>query len=763
MRETLPPEERKKGSSAYLINGKPRGQGYNSQKSKRAVDRKPFIAFDGEGRNICKKCNSPVPRKEGKWICPTCGPIPDDRIKHIYVLLKSSDGREIYNPDGLSTAQCLGYLLRTQSQKAIRVWYSFGYDVQQMCRDLPDETLVRLMHGQMVRYGPFRLSYMPGKLFIVNNIKFYDVFNFWQKSFVKAVSDTLGADAIPGELVSGKNARGDFAEWDISQIRSYTAIELRLLVSLCSHLREILMRADIHLGSAFYGPGAIANYWFKRYHISPPPITDPRLIDIMERAYYGGRFETFKLGRVEPIWEADINSAYPAILAGLHYIDDWKPCRATEFSKSPSNPYYVWHVEWHIRGNLGPFPSRDKHGLISYPANGIGWYWQPEVEAAIEVYGRENIKIISGYRADSVEEQPFKWVEEIYEQRLRLKSENDPAERGLKIGLNSLYGKTAQRVGKAPYFSLAWAGYITSATRAKLLRAAKTVGTNNVVAFATDAIYSTVEPRQLSTGKKLGQFSLEKWERGWFLQSGVYRLERLPTERDSGKPLAEGYIRKDAYRGYHVDKGIQDVFDQIKAKPHLPPVIYTTKFIGHLEAIKCPKALGPHRLSFVLIAKKIKPYETTKRKVLESKIWSQVLEDASWIRPGLALQSDPKNEIDQVPSLAALRDCTRASIDGDIYWNNYSLLLTTTIENSILNTHNDHSDFFSDAGKSEGIEESYPFTRITKREDDLALQSTDEISAERLGGASGIIPSRFATRLPIVNEEDIEKELTSGN
>jgi hypothetical protein len=60
------------------------------------------------------------------------------------------------------------------------------------------------------------------------------------------------------------------------------------------------------------------------------------------------------------------------------------------------------------------------------------------------------------------------------------------------------------------------------------------------------------------------------------------------------------------------------------------------------------------------------------------------------------------------------------------------------------------------------LEESYPFTRITKREDDLALSSTDDIAVERIGGALGMIPSRFRNSLPVVNEEDIAKELESA-
>jgi hypothetical protein len=214
-------------------------------------------------------------------------------------------------------------------------------------------------------------------------------------------------------------------------------------------------------------------------------------------------------------------------------------------------------------------------------------------------------------------------------------------------------------------------------------------------------------------------------------------------------------FRKDAYRGYHVEKGIQDIFDQIEAHPYSPPFIYTTKFIGHLEAIKCPVALGPFRLCFILIKKKIQPFKTTKRKVVDPKVW-HVLEDGDWIEPGYIGTGE---RVDR-NIRAAIREYPRTD-GGQLVYNEYSLLLDRPILSTILQNHNDHSNFISQSDTGT-LEESYPFARISKREDDLALSSNDDIAVERLGGASGIIPSRFRNNLPVVDEDDIAKELTNG-
>lgn len=513
-------------------------------------DEVPFLAFDGEGITV-----------EGK---------------HSYILLASSDGESVYRPNGISTKDALDFLLRSRSLRRIRIFYSFGYDVQQILKDVPDRDIIRLMRGAVIRYDKYRLSYLPGKIFAVNNVRFYDVFNYWQTSFIKAVTQSLGENAVSKDLITGKESRSDFADWKVDDILRYTNEELDLLVRLATHLREIFLRADIHLGSAFYGPGSIANYWFKKHQISPPKITDPTLVDVMERAYYGGRFETFTLGKIENVYECDINSAYPAIIANLPYLDQWEWYPPHNYDVSD---YSVWKVEWHLPSNtrIGPFPSRDKHGLISYPANGIGWYWKPEIDAARLLYGFNHIKILGGYIPRIVEGKPFEWVEGIYNTRLELKEQNDPAQQGLKIGLNSLYGKTAQRVGSAKYFSLAWAGYITASTRAKLLTVAKG-RESSVIAFATDAAYFNREP-PIASSNRLGDFGKKRWDRGYFIQSGVYRLESKESH-------------KDAYRGFSVKNGIQDIFDQIHSNPFKHPSIYQLKFVSHLEGIRCPNTLG---------------------------------------------------------------------------------------------------------------------------------------------------------------------------
>ena len=107
---------------------------------------------------------------------------------------------------------------------------------------------------------------------------------------------------------------------------------------------------------------------------------------------------------------------------------------------------------------------------------------------------------------------------DLYEERRRIGSNT----RGypLKLGLNSLYGKMAQRCGRGPYHDVVSAGLITAITRARLIEA---IGQDphSVVMVATDAVFST-RPLSLDIGERLGQWEEKVWPDLFIAQPGVY-------------------------------------------------------------------------------------------------------------------------------------------------------------------------------------------------------------------------------------------------
>lgn len=685
---------------------------------KTSAFRPDFVAWDGEGREV------------------------DSR--HRYILLANSRGGNISNPDGLQTKELLEFLVKENKARTINIFYSFGYDIQQIIHDIPDVQLERLLHGHQINYSGFWLQYFPNKIFTINHyIRFYDIFNFFHTSFVKAVVGTLGKEFISPRLIEGKEARSDFSKWSIDKIAEYNKEELELLAKLGSKLRDIFDGASINIRSSYYGPGAIAKYWFTKHHIKPVKIEDDSLISILERAYFGGRFETFSLGKHSAIYECDIHSAYPAVIKDLQYVDDWVLLSPSDFQLP--NLFSIWKVEWHLPNTtrVGPLPSRDKRGLISYPANGIGWYHKIEVDAALEIYP-EGITILEGIGPQKIWDYPFTWVQEVFTERTRLKRNHSPAEWALKVGMNSLYGKTAQRVGTNKFFCLPWAGYITAATRAKLLRSIKGKE-KSIIAFATDAVYSTTRLSNIDYGAGLGEFEVKIWDEGYFIQSGVYRLIDKRTS-------------KDAYRGFHSKDGLEPIFQQLKENPYQNPSITQSRFVTHLEAIKFPKAMGPHRLKFVQIRKFVAPYRPTKRIVdYSSDLFIETDNPDMWIDHGDPIVESYMKASSNAPKRAkAFYEKVKIPIG---IWPNYKPLLERSVETRILENMNDHRQLVY--GKSElgPLEESYPFVKLLPSLEKELNGLGNEIALDRIGGAKGEILSRND---PIVNETDIA-EITISN
>ena len=135
------------------------------------------------------------------------------------------------------------------------------------------------------------------------------------------------------------------------------------------------------------------------------------------------------------------------------------------------------------------------------------------------------------------QERPFAWVQDLFNYRLKLLEENKDDVRAyiIKLALNSLYGKFAQRVGErgnppkfaAPVFAAA----ITAATRRKLSEAALT-RPDDIIAFATDGVYSTKTLDVYVPDTK----TLGLWEKKVLKEGGVFVLAGVnSTGKDKGK------------------------------------------------------------------------------------------------------------------------------------------------------------------------------------------------------------------------------------
>lgn len=525
-----------------LFVQKRRGQGWRNQK----FENREFIAWDGEGwTQHLDECDH---EKEGHCTEP---------CPHHYCLFGSSKSAGIAG-SSLSTRQCLEHILSVGKDYpyGIHIGFAFSYDVNMILRDLPPKYIQRLKDNTFVHWYGYRIEHIPKKWFTVskggNSVRIQDVFSFFACSFVKALKgwDVGTADEISA-IEHGKDSRGDFKLSEIdTSIRPYWRKELELLVALGDKLRSILYSADLRITS-WYGPGNVASFLYKKNGTARTMDQSirPEVIDAAAYAYAGGRFEGFKAGQHDgPVYSADINSAYPAAMADLpnlsngawHYFPEWDPGMGVPSRIGLYRIFFVFNtgITKAARNSGFPLPvfHRRNTGQVWYPEMSECWYHAPEAKLLFDIHEESQGKAFSHFEVkecwlyEDDGSYPFEWVREMYATRARWKREGNPAQLALKLGINSLYGKLAQRIGhkdgKAPkWHQLEWAGMITSATRAKLYEAMKD-DWNHIIAVETDGIYSTKPFSNLASGvgNNLGEWECSEYSGIIFLQNGVYWL-----------------------------------------------------------------------------------------------------------------------------------------------------------------------------------------------------------------------------------------------
>lgn len=533
---------------------KRRGQGWRNQ----TYDNREFIAWDGEGwtEHSDPLCKANLARKDGRSFgCSRYN------CQHHYCLFGNSAGISDAGRS-LSTLECLQVMLRTgyEYPHAIHIGFAFQYDVNMILRDLSPKYMQRLKDNTFVHWHGYRIEHIPKKWFTVSgtykgkrvSIRIQDVFSFFATSFVKALKTwSVGSAEEIASIETGKAGRDTFKLSEVDTfIRPYWERELHLLVELGNRLRDILYSANLRITS-WYGPGNVATYLYDREGTAKRMDKQlrPEIVSASQYAYAGGRFEAFKAGLHNgPVYSADINSAYPYALAQMPDLQSGKWHHTTDETTIRAVPTRVglYRVEFmfnhrmtmRARENGFPFPvfNRRSDGQVWYPEKSKGWYHAPEFRQLLRVWeeskGRafSSFRIVEAWIYEDDGSYPFEWVAEMYDQRAQWKREGNPAEKALKLGLNSLYGKLAQRIGskdnESPkWHQLEWAGAITATARGMLYE----VMLNNwdsLIGVETDGIYATSPILDLpnGTGNALGQWEVEEYSGMLFLQNGVYWL-----------------------------------------------------------------------------------------------------------------------------------------------------------------------------------------------------------------------------------------------
>jgi hypothetical protein len=457
---------------------------------------------------------------------------------------------------------------------------------------------------------------------------------FWQTSFLKVINpkgwdDPVCTQAEYDKVEKGKGDRGitvPYGEnWYYQEMMEYNILENDILSRVTRRLNEGFMNDQIPIAlkrAEWYGPGRAAQTWIDMLH---DRITDEEarrhnkdmgirfstgdplrrneggllnadvymsmptwFYDAALASYYGGWFEQMVHGHCGNVWEYDINSAYPYIIASLpclhsHGTHNGSYSRGTgPYVETDDKSYTLLYG--HFKGSnpyIGALPYRSKDGRILRPLETQGWYWKHEVDSAIRAGLVDTVEVSEWVTYHPCTcTPPFDpsdiGISRMYMLRLEA-GKNSPQGKALKLVYNSAYGKTAQSIGSPKYSNPVYASLITAGCRTLILDAIASHpdGAASVSMVATDGVYFlTRHPSLNLSPTELGAWD-ETFKPGMTqLMPGVYWDDKTrekikdglaPSLKSRGvnaRDLAQQIAKLDAeFANSHVRLAMGDDFD----------------------------------------------------------------------------------------------------------------------------------------------------------------------------------------------------------
>lgn len=557
-----------------------------------------FVGVDGEGGNLASGY-------------------------HAYFLLSAGDSRITPSAGNarLTTEECLRFLTSLDPSK-LYVAYYFDYDVTKILEDLGWTKLERLINRNLrtredgkgcfpVDYRGFQVDYLPRKEFKVRRmlnaererhngerpvwgpwIVINDVGSFFQCKFTEALEKwRVGSDEEQMDVARGKEGRANFELKDLAEIIPYNTLEIKLLQSLMGKFRDAC-KATGYVPARWQGPGLLAEAMLSAHGVRKSrdialfslPEKAP-LLTFASNAFYGGRPEISAIGPVNRrMFQFDINSAYPYAMQFLPCLEhgSWenfnydKPTYVTDCNipRGVRGEIYALHfgdfcdtlhsdfphtAQHFNRPTLYGLPIRTEQGTIVYPAAGQGWYWSFEIQSAIH----QSFKVRESWVYTRVCDcRPLGFVADVYQQRLAMGKDGPGIV--LKLGLNSLFGKSVQSVGSPKYSNPIWGSFITAYCRMMIqdFQHSSEWCTDmnrqcgrDIVMIATDSV-CTFNPRDdIEISSQLGGWSCETHERGMFLvQPGLYF-------GSSGQPIKTRGVPRNIIA--EKERDFRDAFDRM--------------------------------------------------------------------------------------------------------------------------------------------------------------------------------------------------------
>jgi len=459
------------------------------------------------------------------------------------LLIADSSGRFL---DKITPNLLIKWLFSKKYQGTWNFFYNLTFDAEVILKTLGSEILSVYSKTRKLEFvfEGYKIQYIPGKKLAIrkghHSSVFFDIAQYYQSSLVNAYQNNICK--LESSYLEMKNKRKSFSKEyyrvNRKDVRKYCIQDCKLTKELADHWISLFQESFSFYPARWISSGYLAEKVLINHDIHIPKFDAiPYTVqDIAWRSYYGGRFEILKRGFIGEGHLYDINSAYPYALSIIPDLSKGKWIKRKTIHPNSALGFFKIQCDIPDCKYVPPFPFRN-NGKIIFPTGKFQTYvTQAELQAC---KSSTLYRILEGYQfIPSSNIYPYRnFISNLYKKRIELKNQNNPLQLPLKVILNSIYGKTAQRVGNkiGNLFCPVIASTITGITRAMLYEfVSRHKIEQNVVSFATDSVISTKKINVDS--EKLGGFKLEKSAHDvYVLQNGIYRFNDSWKKRGIGK------------------------------------------------------------------------------------------------------------------------------------------------------------------------------------------------------------------------------------
>jgi len=421
-------------------------------------------------------------------------------------------------------------------------FYNLSYDADCILKLLPESILKSYKWKKELKFkvGKYSIHYIDKKKLSISKghhfVNCYDIAQYYDnKGLVEDYSESIKKPLDP-QYLKIKEKRSKFSKFYYSRskkkVRNYCIDDCILTRELAENWIQTFKEVFGFYTDNWISPGYLAEKVLVHNRIKIPFFNElPYAIQELARhSFYGGRFELIKRGYIGKCFLYDINSAYPKAISTILNITKGRWITTNKIHPNARIGFFFIEADIDDSVKIAPFPFVKKNKTICYPCGKFRTYVTLDELLMVKHDPKIKYKILESYQfiPNKNCDYPFKkFIEKQYKRRMKLKKDNDPLEKAIKIILNSIYGKMAQRINHVigNLFNPVIAAYITGYTRAQLYRFIKENNLENqVVAFATDSIACQKKILGLNSNE-LGEMKLDKEGIDViYLSNGFYRF-----------------------------------------------------------------------------------------------------------------------------------------------------------------------------------------------------------------------------------------------